>query len=89
MAKPHNGETLAGLLRDPLIRAVMRADHVEPAELEASLATVAARLQRRNRSASVALVAQRREVSADTDPFLTSVLAERASASVCHNCVGW
>ena len=42
--------SLDELLDDGLIQAVMRADHVEPAELRTQLGGVAARIARRRQS---------------------------------------
>jgi len=47
--------SLDELLDDGLIKAVMRADHVEPAELRMELGGVAARIARRRQSEGKAL----------------------------------
>jgi hypothetical protein len=50
--------TLGEAMSDPLIRAVMRADGINPAELEASLAALGDKLEKRNRAGGGSLPAR-------------------------------
>ena len=45
----HYDPTLAEALSDPIVRALMRADGVDPRELEASLTDMARQVRRRSR----------------------------------------
>jgi hypothetical protein len=88
MAKPHDSETVADLLSDPLIRALMRADRVEATQLEASLNGIAARLQRPGRRTSFAGVtrlAGERSILVQAPPFVAGLNC----IDVCQNSVGW
>jgi len=45
MTSRYAGQTIDGLLNDPMTRAVMRADHLDPAMVRAMLHSMAKRLQ--------------------------------------------
>lgn len=45
MTSRYAGQTIDGLLNDPMTRAVMRADHLDPATVRAMLHSMAQRLQ--------------------------------------------
>lgn len=50
--------SLGEAMSDPLIRTVMRADGVNPIELEASLAALSEKLAKRNRAGGLSLPAR-------------------------------
>ncbi|HKU94550.1 MAG TPA: hypothetical protein VJR58_04705 [Vineibacter sp.] len=45
MTSRYAGQTIDGLLNDPMTQAVMQADHVDPATVRAMLRGIAARLR--------------------------------------------
>jgi hypothetical protein len=45
MQRSYNELTLSNALTDPMVRAVMAADHVDPQELATMLAAIASTLQ--------------------------------------------
>ena len=84
--------TVDELLSDRLVQAVMRADHVEPAELKALLGGVAGRISRRRESEGKALRffatprLEWRPSSADADssaPAFPAPVANACSAEMC------
>jgi hypothetical protein len=56
MTKFHDEPTLDELLGDPITQAIMRADRVDPAELEAMLRSLARAVAGRSRASATSLV---------------------------------
>ena len=92
MTLHYDEDTIEDLLGDSLVRAMMRADHVDPTELEAGLHSVARRVQlgiSRRPAPKLALLAGPRAIALEGRPSLIAALAARACANACQTSVGW
>jgi len=54
MTSRYAGQTIDGLLNDPMTRAVMQADHLDPATVRAMLRSMAERLQAKSHATAPA-----------------------------------